>query len=30
VTLTRRLHDMLVRLPLGKVRAPFTLGVEVS
>jgi alpha-glucosidase len=28
-TLKRRRYDTLVRIPLGKVRAPFTLGVEI-
>jgi alpha-glucosidase len=30
VTLKRRRYDTLVRIPLGKIRSPFTLGVEVS
>jgi hypothetical protein len=29
-TLRPRRYDTLVRIPLGKVRAPFTLGVEIS
>jgi alpha-glucosidase len=29
-TLKRRRYDTLVRIPLGKIHAPFTLGVEVS
>jgi alpha-glucosidase len=29
-TLKRRRYDTLVRVPLGKTRAPFTLGVEIS
>jgi alpha-glucosidase (family GH31 glycosyl hydrolase) len=29
-TLKRRRYDTLVRVPLGKARAPFTLGVEIS
>lgn len=28
-TLKRRRYDMLARIPLGNVRAPFTLGVEI-
>jgi alpha-glucosidase len=29
-TLKRRRYDTLVRVPLGKLRAPFTLGVEIA
>ena len=29
-TLSRRRYDTLVRVPLGKIRAPFTLGVEIA
>ena len=29
-TLKRRRYDTLVRISLGKIRAPFTLGVEIS
>jgi hypothetical protein len=29
-TLKRRRYDTLVRIPLGKLHAPFTLGVEIS
>jgi alpha-glucosidase len=29
-TLKRRRYDTLVRIPLGKLRAPFTLGIEIA